>query len=64
MMDQVTRRMHKFASAYLDDHIVFSSTWEDHLSHLRAVLSRLQELGLVIVLFQFPFAIIVPVLEP
>ena len=45
-MDQVIRGMHKFASAYLDDLIVFSSTWEDHLSHSRAVLSRLQELGL------------------
>ena len=38
--------MHKFASAYLDNLIVFSSTWEDHLTHLKAVLSRLQELGL------------------
>ena len=38
--------MHKFASAYLDDLIIFSSTWENHLTHLRAVLSRLQELGL------------------
>ena len=46
MMDQVIRGMHKFASKHLDDLIVFSSTWENHLSHLRAVLSRLQELGL------------------
>ena len=37
--------MHKFASAYLDDLIIFSTTWEDHLMHLRAVLSRLKELG-------------------
>ena len=46
MMDQVIRGMHKFSSAYLDDLIIFSTTWEDHLTHLRAVLSRLQELGL------------------
>ena len=46
MMDQVIRGMHKFASAYLDDLIIFSTMWEDHLTHLRAVLSRLQELGL------------------
>ena len=46
MMDQVIRGMHKFASAYLDDLIIFSTTWEDHLTHLRAVLGRLQELGL------------------
>ena len=38
--------MHKFASAYLDDLIIFSTTWEDHLTYLKAVLSRLQELGL------------------
>ena len=38
--------MHKFASAYLDDLIIFSTTWEDHLTHLKAILSRLQELGL------------------
>ena len=33
MIDQVIRgmHMHKFASAYLDDLIVFSSTWKDHL---------------------------------
>ena len=46
MMDQIIRGMHKFASAYLDDLIIFISTWEDHLTHLRAVLGRLQELGL------------------
>ena len=46
MMDQVIRGLHKFANAYLDDLIIFSASWEDHLTHLRAVLSRLQELGL------------------
>ena len=46
MMDHVIRGMNKFASAYLDDLIVFSSSWEDHLEHLQAVLKRLQSLGL------------------
>ena len=45
-MMEVIRGMHKFASAYLDDLNIFSTTWEDHLTHLRAVLSRLQELRL------------------
>ena len=40
-MDQVIRGMHNF-----DYLIALSSTWEDHLTHLRAVLSQLQELGL------------------
>ena len=46
MMDHVTQGMGKFTSAYLDDLIVFSKTWEDHLVHLQTVLSRLQTLGL------------------
>ena len=37
MMDQVIRGMHKFASAYLEDLIIFHTTWEDHLTHLRAI---------------------------
>ena len=44
--DEVIHGMSQFASAYLDDLIVFSATWEDHLSHLRAVLVRLREVGL------------------
>ena len=46
MMDEVIHGMSQFTSAYLDDLIVFSATWEDHLSHLRAVLVRLREVGL------------------
>ena len=38
--------MHKFASAYLDDLLIFSTTREDHLKHLKPVLIQLQELGL------------------
>ena len=44
MMDQVIRGLHKLANAYLDDLINFSASWEEHLTHLRAVLSGLQEL--------------------
>ena len=40
--------MSQFASTYLDDLIVFSATWENHLSHLRTVLVRLREVGLTI----------------
>ena len=46
-MDKVIRGMSQFASAYLDDLIVFSTTWEDHLAYLRAVMSRLIEVGLM-----------------
>jgi len=46
MMDEVTREMNQFANAYLDDLIVFSKSWEDHLVHVKTVLDRPQEVGL------------------
>ena len=46
MMDQVIRGLHKFVNAYLDDFVIFNASWEDHLTHMGALLSRLQELGL------------------
>ena len=27
----------KFAAAYIDDIVIFSDTWEEHLTHLREV---------------------------
>jgi len=48
MMDKVTRGMNQYANAYLDDLIIFSKTWEDHLVHVRAVLDRLKEVGLTV----------------
>ena len=44
MMDQVLRGQ-DFAAAYLDDIVIHSSTWEDHVIHLRAVFERLREAG-------------------
>ncbi|CAL8373891.1 unnamed protein product [Boreogadus saida] len=34
-----------FAAAYLDDIVVYSVTWEDHLRHLEDVLQRIQRGG-------------------
>ena len=46
LMDHVIREMNGFASAYLDDLIIYSSSWADHVSHLRRVLERLVGAGL------------------
>jgi len=35
-------------AAYLDDIIIFSDTWEEHLSHLRTVLSRVRAANLTL----------------
>ena len=48
LMDRVLQGLNHFCAAYLDDIVIYSSTWEEHLSHVEAVLSlhRLEEAGL------------------
>ena len=43
-MDIVLAGTDSFAAAYLDDVVVYSATWEDHLCHLGEVLQRIQHL--------------------
>ena len=46
MMDRLLRGLGDFAAAYLDDLVVYSSTWEEHLGHIRTVFGRLRDAGL------------------
>lgn len=46
LMDQVLRPLRSFAAAYLDDIVVHSATWVQHLEHLEAVLGALRRAGL------------------
>ena len=46
MIDRLIDGLQDFAAAYLDDLVVFSSTWEDHMQQLREVLQRLRKAGL------------------
>ena len=46
MMDQLLRGLEDCAAAYLDDLIVYSTSWTEHLVALRAVLERLKMAGL------------------
>ena len=46
MMDQLTDGLQEYSAAYLDDLVVFSTTWEEHLDHLQTILTRLGEAGL------------------
>ena len=45
LMDRVIHGLN-FAAAYLDDLIIFSESWEDHLTHIQMVLERLRHAGL------------------
>ena len=46
LMDRLINGYQDFAAAYLDDLVIFSSSWEDHLRHLTNVLKCLKEAGL------------------
>ena len=46
MMDNLLRGLEDSSAAYIDDVVVHSVTWADHLSALRAVLTTLKEAGL------------------
>ena len=35
-----------YSAAYIDDVVIHSQSWEDHLSHIEAVLQVLREYGL------------------
>ncbi|XP_028437739.1 uncharacterized protein LOC114558153 [Perca flavescens] len=48
LMDQVLCDFTGFASAYLDDIVIYSNTWKEHLEHLQAVLDCLHSAGLTI----------------
>lgn len=49
LLDQlITHEFEHFAIAYLDDIIIFSKTFEEHLDHIHVVLRRLQEANLKI----------------
>lgn len=48
LMDQVLAGTNGYAAAYLDDVIIYSASWEDHVRHVRDVLDRIESAGLTI----------------
>ena len=46
MIDRLLQGLGQFANAYLDDVVIFSESWEEHLRHIETVLTRLRESGL------------------
>ncbi|XP_075775938.1 uncharacterized protein LOC142826874 [Pelodiscus sinensis] len=46
LMDEILEDHRDYATAYIDDIVVFSRTWEEHLQQLGAVLRTLQRAGL------------------
>lgn len=48
LMDQVLCQLFDFSCVYLDDIVIYSATWEEHLGHQKEVLERLHSSGLTI----------------
>ena len=46
LMDWVLRGAEEFSDTFLGDIVVFSDTWDEHIQHLREVLTRLRSAGL------------------
>ena len=46
LMDSVLEGLGSFARAYMDDIVIFSDSWEEHVIHVRKVLAALKEAGL------------------
>ena len=48
LMDKVLQGLQDFSAAYLDDVIIFSENWKQHLQHLRQVLQSFRDAGLTV----------------
>ena len=47
-MDNLLGGCAGYAAAYLDDVVIYSKSWEEHIRHITDVLQRLREAGLTI----------------
>ena len=46
LMHVVLAGLESFCNAYIDDIIIFSDSWEEHLEHIRLVVEKLRQAGL------------------
>ncbi|KAK7881357.1 hypothetical protein WMY93_029766 [Mugilogobius chulae] len=47
LVDEVLRGADSYSAAYIDDIVVFSESWGDHIKHLNDVFNRIERAGLV-----------------
>jgi hypothetical protein len=48
LVRRVLTGLESFTGAYLDDIIIFSSTWSEHLEHIKLVFERIRSAGLTL----------------
>eukprot|EP01127_Copromyxa_protea_P013624 TRINITY_DN368_c0_g1_i14.p2 TRINITY_DN368_c0_g1~~TRINITY_DN368_c0_g1_i14.p2 ORF type:complete len:594 (+),score=103.02 TRINITY_DN368_c0_g1_i14:3196-4977(+) len=56
-MDDILSEFSDFCQLYIDDIIIFSKTFEEHLEHIDKILGRLQERGLIVKLPKCEFCV-------
>ena len=56
LADRILKGAEKYAAAHVDDFVIFSESWDDHLKHLSDILQRLQDAGLTAKLAKCQFA--------
>ncbi|XDV39343.1 hypothetical protein PO909_008599 [Leuciscus waleckii] len=54
LMDRVLQDCEDWSAAYLDDVVIHSNSWEEHLQHLQQTLKRIEEAGLTLNVSKFP----------
>ncbi|GFW59918.1 retrovirus-related Pol polyprotein from transposon opus [Trichonephila clavipes] len=55
-MNRILKSHSEYAQAYMDDVVIFSKTFEEHLVHLELVLTELEKLGFSVRLDKCSFA--------
>ena len=56
LVQKVLLGLDEFTAAYLDDIIIFSNSWQEHIAHIREVLKRISQAGLTIKASKCEFA--------
>ena len=55
LTDSLVKGYEDFAAAYLDDLVIFSSSWRGHVEHLRTILRRIKDANLTVKLAKCQF---------
>ena len=56
LVQKVLLGLDKFTAAYLDDILIFSESWHEHICHIKEVLKRIRDAGLTIKATKCDFA--------
>ena len=57
MMNAILGHLTAYVAAYMDDVVIYSSTWQDHLQHIQQTLAQLGKAGLTVKLGKCRFGL-------